>query len=118
MRNCVAKNSRKFNKAKVYKDKKKEAKKENTMGAFDGYNLYSRGYPDLPTTKQFIKGQPQFHLSDEFTLKDLKELLAIAQKAGRKELWTPSMKEGFSGVLLSTWYVAALVQFLESGENP
>lgn len=84
------------------------------MGAFDGYYIPFRGYFPPPEEYTFIKGQPQFKLSKNFTLENLKTLLAAAKKEGHKELWTPSMREGFSGVLLSTWYVEALVQHLET----
>lgn len=80
------------------------------MGAFDGLFLGGYSVTERDTGRVYVRGQPAFNFTREFTLKDLMRLNEAARREGKDHVYVKSGGSGISGARLDLWYSEALVR--------
>lgn len=79
------------------------------MGAYDGLFPARFLLPDRDNGRVYVKGQPAFNFTKEFTLKDLMRLNKDARRDGKDHVYIRGGRKDIS-VRLDLWYSEALVR--------
>lgn len=79
------------------------------MGAFDGLFPIGFSLPYRDDGRVYVKSQPAFHFTKEFTLKDLMRLNKDARRDGKDHVYIRGGRKDTS-VRLDLWYSEALVR--------